>query len=102
MIDGHIKANPADNLDTPQKGSYLPRFLNRSEIELLLAAPDVSTETGLRDRAILEIMYACGLRVSEAVALSLRSIDVEAGILTCIGKGTKTRRVPVGTSAIEW
>ena len=102
MIDGHIKANPAENLDTPQKGSYLPRFLNQSEIESLLAAPDVSTETGLRDRAIMEIMYACGLRVSEVVGLSLRSIDFEAGILTCTGKGSKTRRVPVGTSAIEW
>jgi integrase/recombinase XerD len=102
MIDGHIKANPAENLDTPQKGSYLPRFLNQSEVESLLVAPDVATETGLRDRAILELMYACGLRVSEAVDLGLSSIDLEAGILTCTGKGSKTRRVPVGSSAVEW
>src|SRR6185295_3243651 len=80
MIDGHIKANPAENRDTPQKASYLPRFLNQSEIESLLATPNVSTETGLRDRAILEIMYACGLRISEVVGLTLRSIDLEAGI----------------------
>lgn len=102
MIDGHIKNNPADDLVSPQKGVYLPNFLNQTEIEMLLAAPDVSTETGLRDRAILELMYACGLRVSEAVGLQIRDIDLESGILTCIGKGSKTRRVPVGTSAVEW
>jgi len=102
MIDGHIKANPADNLDTPQKGSYLPRFLNQTEIDSLLAAPDVSTETGLRDRAILELMYACGLRVSEAVNIGIKDVDLDAGIITCIGKGSKTRRVPVGASAVEW
>ena len=102
MIDGHIKANPAEDLDTPQKGSYLPRFLNQSEIETLLASPDVSTETGLRDRAIMEMMYACGLRVTEVADLSLSSIDIEGGILTCTGKGSKTRRIPVGSSAVEW
>jgi len=102
MIDGHIMANPAEDLDTPQKGSYLPRFLNQSEIESLLAAPDVSTETGLRDRAILELMYACGLRVSEAVSIAIKDLDIEGGILTCTGKGSKTRRIPVGSSAIEW
>jgi integrase/recombinase XerD len=102
MIDGHITKNPAENLDAPQKGVYLPRFLNQAEIESLLAAPDVSTETGLRDRAILELMYACGLRVSEAVNLQMRDVDLDSGILTCTGKGSKTRRVPVGKSAVEW
>jgi len=81
---------------------YLPRFLNQSEIEMLLAAPDTSTETGLRDRAILELMYASGLRVSETVDLKLSNIDTDLGILTTTGKGSKTRRVPVGSSAIEW
>ena len=102
MIDGHIKNNPAEDLDAPQKGFYLPKFLNQSEIETLLAAPDVSQETGLRDRAVLELMYACGLRVSEAVNVHLRDIDLDAGILTTTGKGSKTRRVPVGASAVEW
>ena len=69
---------------------------------MLLAAPDVSTETGVRDRAILELMYACGLRVSEVVSLKLSNIDIDAGILTTTGKGSKTRRVPVGSSAVEW
>lgn len=102
MIDGHIKNNPAEHLDSPQKGLYLPRFLNQTEVEQLLAVPDVSNETGLRDRAILELMYACGLRVSEAVSVKLGDIDLDSGILTTTGKGSKTRRVPVGTSAVEW
>ncbi len=71
MMEGHIEKNPSENLDAPKKGTYLPNFLNQSEIEMLLAAPDVSTDIGLRDRAILELMYACGLRVSEAVDLKI-------------------------------
>jgi len=102
LIDGHLTKNPADNLDSPQKGLYLPKFLNQAEIETLLAQPDVSTETGLRDRAILELMYACGLRVSEAVTLTMKDVDLDSGILTTTGKGSKTRRVPVGSSAVEW
>jgi len=102
MIDGHLKTNPSDNLDSPQKGFYLPKFLNQSDIDTLLSQPDVSTEIGLRDRAILELMYASGLRVSEAVNLTMKDIDLDAGILTTIGKGSKTRRVPVGSSAVEW
>lgn len=102
MVEGHITSNPAELLDVPKKGFYLPKFLNQAEIEILLAAPDAASETGLRDRAILELMYACGLRVSEAVGLRLRDIDIESGILTCTGKGSKTRRIPVGRSAVEW
>src|SRR6185503_10917586 len=86
----------------PQKGVYLPRFLNQTEIEMLLAAPDPSAETGLRDRAMLELMYASGLRVSETVNLKIGNIDIDSGILTTTGKGSKTRRVPVGSSAVEW
>lgn len=102
MFDGHIKNNPAEDLVAPQKGVYLPRFLNRSEIETLLAVPDTSTEIGLRDRAILELMYASGLRVSEAANVRINDMDLDGGILTTTGKGSKTRRVPVGSSAIEW
>jgi integrase/recombinase XerD len=102
MIDGHITKNPSDNLDSPQKGFYLPKFLNQSEIETLLSQPDTSIEIGLRDRAILELMYASGLRVSEAVNLTMKEVDLDLGILTTTGKGSKTRRVPVGSSAVEW
>jgi len=102
MFDGHVNKNPAEDLAAPQKGVYLPRFLNRNEIESLLAAPDTSTENGLRDRAILELMYASGLRVSEAANLKINDVDIDSGIVTTTGKGSKTRRVPVGASAIEW
>ena len=102
MFDGHIKKNPAEDLDAPQKGFYLPKFLNRTDIENLLLVPDVSGEIGLRDRAILELMYACGLRVSEAVDLRISDVELDAGILTCKGKGSKTRKIPIGKSAVEW
>jgi integrase/recombinase XerD len=102
LFDKHIKKNPADDLVSPQKASYLPKFLSLREIEKLLSAPEVSTEIGLRDRAILETMYACGLRVSEVCNLKLGDIDLEAGILTTKGKGSKTRKVPLGKSAIAW
>ncbi len=102
MLDGHIKKHPAEDLDTPQKGFYLPRFLSEYEIEKLFDAPDVSGEIGVRDRAILELMYASGLRVSEAVSLRIFDVEIDAGILTCTGKGNKTRRVPLGKSAVEW
>ena len=102
MFDGHIKTNPAEDLVSPQKGVYLPRFLNRAEIDILLAVPDTSTEIGLRDRAILELMYASGLRVSEAAEVKINDVDLDSGIITTTGKGSKTRRVPVGASAVEW
>jgi integrase/recombinase XerD len=102
VIDGHVRNNPAEDLDVPQKGQYLPRFLTQAEIEKLFAVPDVSTEIGLRDRALLELMYACGLRATEVASLKLGDIDLEAGVVTTLGKGSKTRRVPVGSSAVEW
>lgn len=102
QFDRHIAKNPAEDLDAPQKGSYLPKFLNQTEIEELLLVPDVSGEIGLRNRAILETMYAAGLRVSEVCSLRLSDIELDAGILTCKGKGSKTRKVPIGKSAVEW
>ncbi len=102
MTDGHITKSPAEDIDISQKSLYLPKFLNQTQMETLLAAPDVSTETGLRDRAVLELMYACGLRVSEAVNLKVQDAHIDGGILTCTGKGSKTRRIPMGKSAVEW
>ena len=102
MLDGHIKSHPAEDLDTPQRFSYLPKFLTEDEINRLFTAPDVSTEEGIRDRAVLEIMYATGLRVSELVGLKQNDIDLLAGLVVCHGKGNKERRVPLGKSAIHW
>jgi integrase/recombinase XerD len=102
QFDRHIIKSPAEDLVAPQKSAYLPKFLNQDEMGQLLTVPDVSTETGLRDRAILELMYACGLRVSEVCDLNIFDPDLDSGILTCKGKGSKTRKVPIGKSAVEW
>jgi integrase/recombinase XerD len=102
MLDGHIKTHPAEDLDTPQKFSYLPRFLTVEEIDQLLAAPDINCDEGIRDRAMLELMYAAGLRVSELVNLKQSEVDIHGGVVSCHGKGSKERRVPVGKSAIHW
>lgn len=102
MLDGHIKSHPAEDLDTPQRFAYLPKFLTEDEINRLLTAPDVSTEQGIRDRAVLEVMYATGLRVSELVNLKQTDVDLLTGLLRCHGKGNKERRVPLGKSAIHW
>lgn len=102
MLDGHIKHHPAEDLDTPQKFSYLPKFLTEEEIDRLFSTPDVSTEEGIRDRAMLELMYAAGLRVSELVSLKQTQVDTHGGLVNCHGKGSKERRVPVGKSAIHW
>ena len=102
LRDGHIKHQPTENLDTPQKFSYLPKFLTEDEIDLLFSTPDVTTKEGIRDRAMLELMYAAGLRVSELVSLKQGDVDVHTGVVVCHGKGSKERRVPIGKSAIHW
>ena len=102
LLDGHITNHPAEDLDTPQRFNYLPKFLTEDEINRLFSAPDVSTEEGIRDRAVLEIMYASGLRVSELVGLKQTDVDLMAGLIVCHGKGSKERRVPLGKSAIHW
>jgi len=102
MLDGHIQHHPAEDLDTPQRFNYLPKFLTEDEINRLLSAPDVSNEEGVRDRAILELMYATGLRVSELVGLKQNDVDLMTGLIVCHGKGSKERRVPLGKSAIHW
>lgn len=102
MFDRHIIKNPAEDLQSQQTTAYLPKFLNQDEIEKLLQIPDVSGEIGLRDRTILETMYACGLRVSEVCSLQISDVELDLGILTCKGKGNKTRKVPIGKSAVEW
>lgn len=102
QLDGFLKKNPAEDIDTPGKGFYLPNFLSEDDIERLFEVPDTDQETGLRDRAILELMYASGLRVSEAATLKIYDVDLDSGIVTCIGKGNKERKIPIGRSAAEW
>lgn len=102
MLDGHIKRHPAEDLSTPQRSSPLPRFLTEDEMERLLLVPDINTAQGLRDRAMLELMYATGLRVSELISLKLADLDLDGGTIVCHGKGSKERRVPIGKSATHW
>jgi integrase/recombinase XerD len=102
LLDGHVAADPTGELSAPQVGQKLPRFLSEEEVERLLETPDVSTPEGVRDRAMIELLYATGLRVSELVSLPAAALDLDAGVLQCTGKGSKQRRVPVGRSAVGW
>src|SRR5260221_12023643 len=102
MLDGHIKRHPAEDIHTPQQNSRLPQFLTEEEMERLLSAPDVKTDIGVRDRAMLEILYAAGLPVSEMCSLERSDINIDAALLTCHGKGSKQRRIPIGKSAVRW
>src|SRR5437764_3481353 len=95
-----IEHDPTAELRAPRKTQRLPQVLSRDEVAKLLAAPNGATPAALRDRALLELMYACGLRASEAIELQVGDVDVKAGVLRARGKGSKERLVPVGSEAI--
>ncbi|HEV2490982.1 MAG TPA: site-specific tyrosine recombinase XerD [Candidatus Acidoferrales bacterium] len=100
QTEGAIKEDPTANVETPKFRMRLPTHLNVEEVNRLLAQPDTETELGLRDRAMIELLYSTGLRVSELVNLKLGDMQMESGCLRCIGKGNKERLVPMGKSAI--
>ncbi|MCI0487491.1 MAG: site-specific tyrosine recombinase XerD [Blastocatellia bacterium] len=102
ILDGLIKRDPSANIETPKSWQSLPKFLLTEEVERLLDSPDTSTVSGLRDKSMLEILYATGLRVSELVSLKLADLNLDMGFLITLGKGSKERRVPMGQSAINW
>jgi integrase/recombinase XerD len=102
VTTGERRDNPAVNLLPPKLWKPLPKVLSEGEVEALLAAPDVATPLGLRDRAMLELLYATGLRVSELVGLTLPQLRLDVGFLIAFGKGSKERVVPVGEQAEEW
>jgi len=97
--EGEIGRDPAEFLSTPRLGAPLPRYLNREEIERLLEAPPAGTPLGVRDRAMLELLYATGLRVSELCGLPLSALERQMGVLRVTGKGNKQRLVPYGDAA---
>jgi len=101
-MSGDVAQNPADELRAPRALAALPRFLSIEEVDRLLAAPDVSTPKGVRDRALVEVLYATGLRVSELVGLRLTDVHLDQGYLQCVGKGGKQRVVPIGDEATAW
>ena len=101
LKDGRIRSDAAAEIDLPQVGLSLPQHLAEGEVDALLAQPDGSTAAGLRDKAMLELLYATGLRVSELVNLRWEDFDLNLGILRCVGKGSKERLIPVGKSALK-
>ena len=99
---GHIDSDPLTNVSLPKVRPSLPNTLEEDEVERLLLAPDVGTPLGVRDRTMLELLYACGLRVSELVGLTGDAVNLRQGVVRVRGKGDKDRLVPMGEEAAEW
>ena len=99
--EGKIDSDPVALIESPKTGRGLPKAISEAQVELLLAAPDTDTMLGQRDKAMLELMYATGLRVSELVGLELSNINLNQGVVRVIGKGQKERLVPIGDEAHE-
>jgi integrase/recombinase XerD len=101
-LEKRLDRSPADDLRSPRSWPALPRFLGLDEVDRLLAQPDVATPRGLRDKALIEVVYATGMRVSELIAIRPADLNLDDGYISCIGKGDKERIVPIGHEAIEW
>jgi len=102
VVDRRLAANPADDLHPPRAWPALPKFLTLEEVDRLIEQPDVSTSLGLRDRALIELLYATGVRVSELVGVRLADLHLAEHYMTCIGKGSKERVIPIGEQATDW
>lgn len=102
VVDGWLRASPAADIRPPRALKALPRYLSVDDVERLIAQPDVTIPRGLRDRALIELLYATGMRVSEVIGLRPADVDLDASYLTCTGKGGKQRIVPIGDEAAMW
>ncbi|MEE8338783.1 MAG: site-specific tyrosine recombinase XerD, partial [Xanthomonadales bacterium] len=102
LREGRIDKDPSAMIESPRLGRGLPKALSEQQVDALLEAPDVATPLGLRDRAMLELMYATGLRVSELVELELPGLNLNQGVVRVMGKGNKERLVPLGEESIFW
>lgn len=102
IAEKHLQSDPTLDLESPRLGQPLPKVLSEQDVESLLNAPDLNTALGLRDKAMLELLYACGLRVTELVSLSLDEPNLRAGFIRVRGKGSKERLVPMGAVARDW
>src|ERR1039457_2404328 len=98
----YITKNPVDKIESPKRKKNIPEVLTIPEMEAVLSKPDTKEKLGLRDKAVLEIMYACGLRVSEVISLKVSNLFFNEEIIRVFGKGSKERLVPVGRSAMKW
>ena len=101
VLEGDRKDNPCDAVDSPKLGRYLPEVLSVEEVSAIIGSVDISTWNGKRDRAILEVLYGCGLRVSEAAGLKISQLFMDEGFVRIVGKGNKERLVPMGEMAVE-
>ena len=99
--EGDLKENPCDRIDAPKLGKYLPAVLSVEEVDAIISSIDTRTPAGLRDRAILEVLYGCGLRVSECTGLRISHVNLDEGFVNVIGKGDKQRIVPLGEMAAD-
>lgn len=102
MQEDFIAEDPTLLVALPRQSRAVPHTLSEAEVEALLAAPDTAEALGLRDRAMLEVLYACGLRVSELVGLTLEQVNLRQGVVRVFGKGARERLVPLGEEAIDW
>jgi len=102
LRERRVEADPTLRLERPRRAPRFPKSLSESDVEALLAAPETGTPLGLRDRAMLEVLYASGLRVSELVGLKLFEAKLDAGVVRIVGKGAKERLVPLGEEAVDW
>ncbi len=102
LNEGVLDFNPADNLESPKLNKYLPNVLTLSEIEQLFNQPKLNTPLGKRDKAMFELLYATGMRVSELVSLNIEDINLKAGFVRCVGKGSKERIIPVSKVALKY
>ena len=102
VLDRRIPTSPADELQPPRAWPALPRSLSLEDVDRLIGQPDVATPLGLRDRAMIEVLYATGMRVSELVGVKLADLHLAEHYVTCIGKGNKERIVPIGDEASAW
>ena len=100
--EGRIQIDPSLNVESPRIGRSLPKSLTEADVEALLQAPDFGSRTGMRDRVMLEVLYATGLRVSELVSLRLDQLNLRQGVIRVIGKGNKERLVPLGEESLDW
>ena len=101
LMEGYVDDDPAATIESPRFRQSLPAFLSLEEVDRLLKQPDTTAIVGMRDRAMIELMYSCGLRVSELCGVRVADLQTEAGCLRCVGKGNKERLVPVGRQALD-
>lgn len=102
LAEGLAGTDPTEMLESPKRGLRLPKAMSSAEVESLLSSPKVSSPEGVRDRAMLEVLYAAGLRASEIIALKPQDVDFQVGFIKTLGKGSKARAVPLGQTALDW